>query len=170
MLIDKDKPSQPEYRTHHNRSGKAGLIAVHVITGVYFLFLLKVAVLRPYHFERSINLVPFRTISSYLSAAGPDMGVWFINVVGNIAVFVPAGILGILLFWNKHGFTAALTFTGVISLFIEAMQYTLRTGIVDIDDFILNVTGGIIGWLIWRSYREIRSKSKKIRGQSEKSL
>lgn len=67
------------------------------------------------------------------------------NVVGNIALFVPLGFLSIIA-WRRSILivTAAAL---VMSILIETAQFVLGERWVDIDDVILNTTGGFLGAL-----------------------
>lgn len=89
------------------------------------------------------NWTPFKTITGQLfHHTNPALGL--ANVVGNIALFAPTGLLAALLlpsWWQ------ALGMTPVLSTLIEiTQQFTGRSG--DIDDIILNTVGGTIGVLI----------------------
>ena len=66
-----------------------------------------------------------------------------INLIGNIALLVPIGILVPFLYENitwKKSLVLAF-FSGLI---IEVMQVMLHVGIFDIDDVILNALGVMI--------------------------
>lgn len=89
-----------------------------------------------------INLIPFRTIGGFFCHFMPD--VFFINIVGNIVMFVPWGF-GLVLLWKKN-FSAGriLAFCFGLTAFIEAVQLFIERS-VDVDDLILNFAGGCIG-------------------------
>lgn len=95
-------------------------------------------------FHRSLNLVPFRTINQYLYIH--YYGFAMINLVGNIAAFVPMGFLLPLITKKKVGIGKTFLFAGGISLMIEITQYTFGVGIADIDDLILNLGGAFLGY------------------------
>lgn len=90
------------------------------------------------------NLVPFATILPYLFGYKG----WIIagiNLVGNIFLLVPIGLLLPLVYpavtWKK-----SLAITIVSGLIIELTQALLMVGIFDIDDVILNALGVMIGY------------------------
>lgn len=90
------------------------------------------------------NFVPFKTILPYLLG---DKG-WIIagiNLVGNIALLVPLGVLAPLVYRNLT-WKASLALGAAAGLCIEVMQTVLRVGIFDIDDVILNALGVMIGY------------------------
>ena len=90
------------------------------------------------------NLVPFKTIGPYLLGK-KGLIIAGINLLGNIVLLVPAGILIPLAFrgvsWSR---TILLAFAA--GTFIEGMQVVLHVGIFDIDDVILNGLGVIAGY------------------------
>lgn len=97
------------------------------------------------------NFIPFKTILPYLQGEkGWLIGV--LNLVGNVALFVPIGILIPLVVkkisWQK---TAALAIA--IGFVIESIQVLFRLGIFDIDDIILNGLGVMVGYLVVRYFR-----------------
>lgn len=102
-------------------------------------------------FKLNYNLIPFRTIYElYIHdiAFGKQ-------VIGNIVMFIPIGFTVPILFkyFNNIKRIAILSF--VISLSIELTQglinvltkYSLRS--TDIDDLILNIMGGILGFVLF---------------------
>jgi glycopeptide antibiotics resistance protein len=90
----------------------------------------------------AINLIPFRTISSYFCHFVPD--VFMVNIVGNIVMFIPWGF-GLPFFRKKRqSVFSVVLFSALLPLFIETTQLFIGRS-VDIDDLILNFTGGIAG-------------------------
>ena len=99
---------------------------------------------------RSINLIPFRTISSYLfSDYLLQRSFALSNLVGNIVIFIPMGIYFPLLIRKKSVFMNTLSIL-FISTLVEAFQYMFAVGATDIDDVILNTLGGLIGVIFFR--------------------
>ena len=92
---------------------------------------------------RNVNYIPFQTITNYLQGTYQvsTIDAW-LNVFGNIIIFIPLGIYVQILVKRKR-ITALVVLTTTI--IIEAMQYILNIGATDIDDIILNFTGGILG-------------------------
>ena len=76
---------------------------------------------------------------------------FLINIVGNIAVFIPIGFFSCLL-WKKPSFWKALLAGLLTSIAIELAQYPLERG-TDIDDLWLNTLGALLGWTIYIAVR-----------------
>ncbi|WP_036605652.1 VanZ family protein [Paenibacillus assamensis] len=94
------------------------------------------------------NLVPFKQISENME--GHSMND-FIQVFGNIGLFVPLGIFLTLLLKNKKGtFFIVLVSALAISLSLESAQLLFSIGNFDVDDLILNTLGGILGHCLIR--------------------
>jgi glycopeptide antibiotics resistance protein len=90
------------------------------------------------------NLVPFKTIASYLHGQQGLM-IAGVNLVGNIAPLVP---LGLLLPLARPGITGKQSLLVAVGagLGLEGMQAVLRVGVFDVDDVILNAFGVMIGY------------------------
>ena len=84
---------------------------------------------------RRVNLEPFYFMNDLTD----------INVVGNLLLFIPLGMyLRILL---KRKWTG-LFLMFVLSVGFEATQFIFNIGALDVDDVILNVTGGLFGMIV----------------------
>lgn len=94
-----------------------------------------------------VNLIPFQTIRFYLFSGRVSNAIAFRNIVGNIAAFVPIGILIPLL---RRDLSLGTTFLVgfALSTGIELTQYFTGLGSCDIDDIILNVLGAMSVTLI----------------------
>ncbi|WP_236344257.1 VanZ family protein [Paenibacillus plantiphilus] len=95
------------------------------------------------------NVIPFETLKMYfLHADHFSLRNWLVNVVGNVAVFVPFGVaLPYLLRIKLVRFT--MMFISVLFM-LELLQLLLHRGSFDIDDVLLNTIGAIIGYMIYR--------------------
>ena len=97
-----------------------------------------------------LNLIPFlvipKTIREVVTHQNTDY--FWINFVGNIVMFLPIGF-GLALLWR--GWTAKkMAVTGLcITLFIELNQLWQKRG-CDVDDLWLNLSGVMLGYLLWR--------------------
>lgn len=96
-------------------------------------------------FHISSNFVPFRTISSYVSHPS-NQNIAIKNVVGNIILFIPFGFLLPAIAGRKLNFIQLITFSFLLSLFIELIQLFSRIGSFDVDDLLLNTLGAILGF------------------------
>ena len=89
-----------------------------------------------------VNLVPFRTISTFFRHFIPD--VFLVNIVGNIVMFMPWGF-GLVLLWRKNrSVRRVLLLCFLITALIESGQLFIGRS-VDVDDLILNFAGGCAG-------------------------
>lgn len=94
-----------------------------------------------------INLMPFANIRYFFTHFKWED--FLINIVGNIVMFIPWGF-GLVYLWpgNRRGWIAAL-YSLALPVFIESCQLFIgRT--VDVDDLILNFTGGCLGAGIYK--------------------
>lgn len=83
------------------------------------------------------------------------------NLFGNIAIFIPFGFL-VPLVSNRRftGFKTALAAIITVSA-VETYQLITKTGVFDVDDFILNWSGVLIGWLIYQAVQGLRRLIKR---------
>ncbi|MFD0961497.1 VanZ family protein [Paenibacillus chungangensis] len=96
------------------------------------------------------NFIPFQTILNYANRYHSlNFDTWFINLFGNVLLFVPLGFLLPILFAKARRFSMSIVWTMLASLTIELTQLGARLGSFDVDDLILNVLGGLIGYAVW---------------------
>lgn len=96
----------------------------------------------------SFNLIPFKTITAYLSWIGNEnIDVWFFNLFGNVLAFMPMGFLLPLVFKKLKSPGAIVLAVLITSSVLEIIQLVAKLGIADIDDVILNTLGGFLGYL-----------------------
>ena len=126
---------------------------IYLISIIYILCLFHVVTFQDNNYGKS-NFVPFKEIFRY------DFGTpkFMKNIVGNIMLFIPYGFIASYLLKNKK-FSTITILTIIVSLTIETVQYYIGR-VFDIDDVILNLAGGIIGFLIYVGIDAIRSKIK----------
>lgn len=103
--------------------------------------------------SNGINLIPFHTIKAYLPSLSHIFSSGYvvgnINILGNIFIFSPLGIF-LPLIYRKLDSYPKIALTGVcVSCFIETMQLFVGRS-TDIDDVILNVTGVMVGYILYR--------------------
>ena len=105
------------------------------------------------YMKRSSNFVPFKTISTYIKAifnGSMNIDIPIKNLVGNLIMFLPMGIY-LPYFIKKLNKVSVFSIAMIISLFvIEVIQIVTKRGSFDIDDFILNMLGALIGFGIWK--------------------
>ncbi|MNI24130.1 VanZ like family protein [compost metagenome] len=90
------------------------------------------------------NFTPFFSIRQNLDHLSNTHD--FVNLFGNIALFVPLGIF--IRLSAKGGLFKALVLSLGLSFSLEGTQLLLSMGSFDVDDLILNVFGGLLGYII----------------------
>jgi glycopeptide antibiotics resistance protein len=104
-----------------------------------------------YNYWSSVNLIPFKTIAEYISAVidGSMRGHAIRNLLGNLFLFFPAGFY-LPFFVRKAGtFKIYSIVMAALIIVIEIMQLATKSGSLDVDDFILNFAGALIGLLVF---------------------
>jgi len=109
--------------------------------------------------ELRYNLVPLRTIGGYMThfTAYP-LRIWLVNIVGNIAVFMPYGFVLPLLLPRARRLRGLLAVFVPPLIVLEALQTLLRVGSFDVDDVLLNTFGAA---LALACFQIVRKRYKK---------
>lgn len=106
------------------------------------------------YIKSSSNFVPFKTISTYLTAmftGSINIDIPIKNLLGNLVMFLPMGIY-LPYYIKRLNKVGSFTLSMIVLLFvIEVTQLVTRRGSFDIDDLILNVVGALIGFGIWKT-------------------
>lgn len=97
--------------------------------------------------DYSYNLVPFATIRHFLNIDRFNTTTWVVNLIGNIGVFIPFGIL-LPAVGMKQVLKAYRIFL-IALIALELAQLISKRGSLDIDDVILNSLGFWMGYLIY---------------------
>lgn len=101
---------------------------------------------------RSINLIPFSTIISYihrLSDNSINTSIVIMNLFTNLILFAPMGFFIPILFNKKiKNIKQFIFFVMVTTIFIESIQFFTISGSADIDDVILNTFGACLVYLL----------------------
>ena len=94
-------------------------------------------------FEKRFNLIPFVNILRFNFK-------WALyNVGGNIALFIPSGIILPILYKRLDSFWKVTLAGFLISLSVELLQLFMRYRFTDVDDLIFNTLGVMIGYGIY---------------------
>ncbi len=121
----------------------------------YILLLFELVTIRDVEFG-GVNWMPFREILRY--DFGTDL--FYRQVIGNIILFIPFGYFAT--YYSKLTKIRHIFFvTFITSTTIEVVQRFIGRSF-DVDDIILNVVGGIIGFLLFIGLDAIRKKLPKI--------
>ena len=104
------------------------------------------------------NLVPLKEIERFWKYR-KELGIHsFYNLVGNVAIFMPAGFFLPMIRETNKGLFFTLGVTLQMSLSLELLQLIFRVGSFDVDDLLLNTLGGLFGYGLlkvvqrWRDY------------------
>lgn len=116
--------------------------------------------------DSTMNFILFHFIKEYTQLIGMDLfylKVAIKNLLGNVLLFVPLGLLVPILDRRFRSMKTVLGLSFVCSLSIELMQwiesyFSMAFRMTDIDDVILNCCGGIIGYVC---YLKIIKKRRK---------
>jgi len=141
-----------------------------IICGVMVLYIVMLLFLMLFSFNgavrvelRGINLVPFRSIIDFLPYLFSGLGsLPFVNLLGNVVMFMPLGFYAITLRKDKRILTNLLC-VFLFSLSAEIIQYVFARGISDIDDILLNCLGGLLGIFIYKVLSLLLKNEAKVR-------
>lgn len=130
---------------------------VLALFGVVFLPLRPVAPDAVRYLSASISLLPTHTIIGILQ---DFHGQVIRQLVGNIVLFVPLGFLLPALSASRRRLGATVVTAIMASVGIEMIQLAMLLTMtsqraVDVDDVILNVTGAVLGHLVWQGIRAL---------------
>lgn len=91
------------------------------------------------------NLTPFKEIARTIHVQSSHN---LINLFGNIAIFIPYGsFIGLMSRSKGLSFSGAFFRSFGLSLSLESAQILFAIGSFDVDDLILNSSGGLIGYI-----------------------
>ncbi len=109
---------------------------------IYALCLFHVVTYQDVNFGTN-NFIPFKEIFRY------DLGTpkFIKNIIGNIIMFIPFGFFASYFLKSKK-IGIPLILTIILTTTIETVQYYIGR-VFDIDDIILNIVGGILGYLLF---------------------
>lgn len=112
--------------------------------------------------EIRYNLIPLKTISDYIiNIKKYNLREIIINIFGNIFIFMPVQYLIIKIFELKKS-KIIILIDLIILLSIELSQLITHTGIFDIDDIILNLSGMLITLILMKLNHKFVLKRKKL--------
>ena len=122
---------------------------------IYLIILFQLVTSQDIQAYTGTNLMPFREILRYdVGTAG-----FYKQVIGNILLFIPFGFF-VSSYCKIKGLGTITLVSFFSSLTIEIVQRYIGRRF-DVDDIILNVVGGIIGFLIFIALNAIRNHLPK---------
>ncbi len=107
----------------------------------------------------SSNFIPFEEMFRY--EFGTQL--FYKNVVGNMLMFIPYGFF-ISYFLKIKKPWLILLLTTLVSITIEVTQLLIGR-VFDIDDIMLNIVGGLLGFIIYYLFVKIKSKISLLQKQ-----
>lgn len=123
---------------------------------IYILCLFQVVTFQDINSFGSNNFVPFKEITRYTLWSR----LFIKNIIGNMIMFIPYGFF--VAYYSKiddwkHAFCLVL----VASLVIESTQLAIGR-VFDVDDIILNVLGGMLGYFMYKFFDKFASICPKV--------
>ena len=116
---------------------------------IYILCLFHVVTFQDVSWSTS-NYIPFKEMFRY--EFGTDL--FFKNVIGNMIMFLPFGFF-VSYFLNLDKIRYVFILSLVSSFSIETTQMVIGR-VFDVDDIMLNIIGGILGYFIYRILFKIK--------------
>ena len=110
---------------------------------IYILCLFQVVTFQDTVSWSSNNFIPFREMFRYHIGSR----LFIKNVLGNVLLFLPFGFFCSYYLDVKKAYIPAIL-TLVASISIECVQMTIGR-VFDIDDIMLNIAGGLLGYLMY---------------------
>lgn len=107
-----------------------------------------------------VNLRPLDTVKRYIwvlhhSNSKAQIRYACANLLGNIVLLFPPGIFLPILFEKMQCFWRFFLFMALGILVVELCQLVTGLGACDVDDWMLNLTGAVTGWLIWKVWTKL---------------
>lgn len=105
------------------------------------------------------NFIPLKEIRRfYIYRDVVGIRAFLANLFGNVLAFMPFGFFMPILRSRLRKWYCMLGMTFLLSLMIEITQLLTRVGSFDVDDLILNTSGGILGYLLFYIINKVRRK------------
>lgn len=100
------------------------------------------------------NLEPLRTVRLYFDMSnGVSNASRMVNLLGNVAVFAPVGLLLPLASPRYYSWLRLTVLSALGIMLLELLQMLLHVGSLDIDDLLLNLLGVWAGYALLRLVR-----------------
>lgn len=103
----------------------------------------------------ALNWQIFDTIRRYFwvlrNSTDPELRrhAW-VNLAGNVVMFVPLGFFGPWLFPRLRKFGIHILAMLAVIVAVELLQWLTGLGTCDVDDLLLNLPGTCLGFLLWK--------------------
>lgn len=123
-----------------------------LIFGIYILCLFQVVTFQDDVSWATNNFIPFKEIMRYNITSR----LFFKNVLGNMIMFLPFGFF-VSYYLKSEKLTLPLFLILIASISIEVVQLLIGR-VFDVDDIILNILGGLLGYGLYFIFRRIGEK------------
>ena len=123
---------------------------------IYIMCLFQVVTFQDTTTWSSNNFIPFKEILRYNIGSR----LFFKNVLGNMIMFLPYGFFSSYILHNKK-INITILLTVIASISIEVVQMVIGR-VFDVDDIILNVCGGCIGFILYYLIDRLWDKFPKV--------
>ncbi|RME47290.1 MAG: VanZ family protein [Caldilineae bacterium] len=120
----------------------------------------------------ALNLIPFDrhgpALACFIRACSNFRQIFWlviVDVVGNVAVFVPFGFAMSaalpLAATTRRGANLIVLSGFLLSLLVEVGQLGIPTRTTDVDDLLFNTTGTVIGLALWVIHASLQSRKER---------
>jgi len=92
------------------------------------------------------------------------MKAFMLNIVGNVVGFMPCGFFLPVVSRRGKRWYNCIFICFSFSLFIEVTQLCFQVGSFDVDDILLNTTGGVLGYIV---YHMVQTTRRRLRGKKK---
>lgn len=148
-----------KYRTGILREIVINLFFIYFLLVIYFTFFKYGMLGISFNKSRYLNLVPLIETINMFTSNFMGLGNSLYNVVGNILLFVPVGFFIPLLFKKEEDLKKILMYGFIGSLAVEVIQYFTAINITDIDDIIFNTLGAGLGFVCYKCFKKLKTKT-----------
>jgi len=145
--------------THVIKNKKKFIVYEELLSLIFVIYILMFFQIVTYQDVISYgnNFIPFKELTRYQIGSS----LFYKNVIGNILLFVPYGFFAsYYLRLEKKDKWLALGLVFLVSISIEWVQ-TLIGRCFDVDDILLNLIGGMVGYFIYRLLEIVTDKMSK---------
>lgn len=147
--------------TKHQKAGWCAFI-IYLMLLIYFMFFSEMFGRNTHAQENyAYNFILFKEIKRFITYREViGMEIFLINIVGNVAGFMPIGFfLPVISRRGRKGYNTLLI-SLLFSLSIECTQLIFKVGSFDVDDLFLNTLGGAAGFIAYKIVQKIRRNIK----------
>ena len=141
------------------RNKKTFIVYEELLTLIFVIYILMFFQIVTYQDVISYgnNFIPFKELTRYTFGSS----LFYKNIIGNILLFMPYGFfVSYYLRLEKKDKWLALGLVFLVSISIECVQLLIGR-CFDVDDILLNLIGGMVGFYIYRILEIVTDKMSK---------